>query len=163
MGRPFLWLSLLWLASDLKLPSMGTASSSGKAKLKRLTHGGEKSQIVVCSSLSSWWQNCWWLDAGKGRPYHSSLWEGKGRTGVFERGTLEPTVLLNVGDALWYAVRKALLQVGTGLLVYGVKGLGTGGLALPSVPASMVCEWCYLERWRNQWGNAKWKRVSSSA
>ena len=51
-----------------------------------------------------------------------------------------------VGDVLRYAGRKAVLQVGTGSPAYGVKGLGTGGLALPGVPASMVCEWCYLER-----------------
>lgn len=139
MGRPSLWLSLLWLPSDLKRPGMGTESSSGKAKLKHLAHGGEKSQSIVFSSLSSWWQNCWLLDAGKTRPYHSSLWGGKGRTGAFERGTLEPMVLLREGDVLRYAGRKALLRVGTGLLVYGVKGLGTGGLALPGVPASMVC------------------------
>ena len=42
------------------------------------------------------------------------LRSGKGRTGMFERGTLEPTVLVRVGDVLRYAGRKALLQVGMG-------------------------------------------------
>lgn len=159
MGRPFLWLSLLWLASDLKWPSIiGTASSSGKAKLVV-----RKARSFYVLAWAPGGKPCWWPDAEKARPYHSSLWGQKAGIGVFERRTLEPTVLLHVGDVLRYAGRKALLQVDTGSPVYGIKVLGTGGLALPGVPASMVCKWRYVERWRTQWGNAKWKTVSLTA
>lgn len=64
----------------------------GDCELRHLTRGSEEYQIIVCSSLSSWWHICWWHDAGKTRPYQSSLWGGKGRTSVFERGFLEVMV-----------------------------------------------------------------------
>lgn len=159
VARPFLWLSLLWLASNLKWPSIiGTASSSGKAKWVV-----RKDRSLRLLAWAPGGTTCWWVDAGKTSPCHSSLWGGKAGIGVFERGTLEPMVLLCVGDALQYAGRKALLQVDTGSPVYGVKVLGTGGLALPGVPASMVCQWCYLETGRTHQGNAKWKSVSLTA
>lgn len=72
---------------------------------------------------------------------------------AFEEEREERVCLKGGSWSLWSSIiwRYAAVcweegAVGTGLLVYGIKVLGTWVFTLSSVPTSLICEQCYLER-----------------